>query len=64
MEFLRHIYPGGCALTDIMRLFTDEDFQKERRREHQGIWIVKACGFTHAKMGDLAEGHPAAFSCT
>lgn len=25
-------YPGGCALTDVLRLFTDEEFQKERRR--------------------------------
>jgi hypothetical protein len=34
-------YPEGAALTDIVRLFTDNDFQKERVR-HVKNPIVKA----------------------
>lgn len=45
-------YPGGCALTDIMRLFTDEDFQKERRRTLKNPIVKAWWDFTYAKMGD------------
>jgi hypothetical protein len=45
-------YPGGCALTDIVRLFTDEGFQQERRK-HVNNPIVKSWwNYTYAKMGD------------
>jgi hypothetical protein len=43
-------YPGGCALTDIMRLFTDEDFQKERRRTLKNPIVKAWWDFTYAKM--------------
>lgn len=45
-------YPGGGALTDIMRLFTDEDFQKERRRTLKNPIVKAWWDFTYAKMGE------------
>lgn len=49
-------YPGGCALTDIMRLFTDDDFQKERRRTLKNPVVKAWWDFTFAKMGDREKG--------
>jgi TraM recognition site of TraD and TraG len=49
-------YPGGCALTDIMRLFTDDDFQKERRRTLKNPIVKAWWDFTFAKMGDREKG--------
>lgn len=45
-------YPGGCAITDIMRLFTDDDFQKERRRTLKNSIVKAWWDFTFAKMGE------------
>ncbi|MDQ1343743.1 MAG: hypothetical protein QG650_463 [Patescibacteria group bacterium] len=45
-------YPGGSALTDIVRLFTDDDFQKERRRTLKDPIVKAWWDFTYAKMGD------------
>jgi hypothetical protein len=43
-------YPQGGAITDVVRLFTDEDFQKDRVR-HVKNPIVKAWWeTTYAKM--------------
>ncbi|MDD3793792.1 MAG: DUF87 domain-containing protein [Candidatus Gracilibacteria bacterium] len=45
-------YPGGGAITDVMRLFTDTEFQKDRVRHVKNpivkIWWEK----TFASMGD------------
>ncbi len=49
-------YPGGGALTDIMRLFTDEDFQKERRRTLKNPIVKAWWDFTYAKMGEREKG--------
>ena len=49
-------YPGGCALTDIMRLFTDDDFQKERRRTLKNPVVKAWWDFTFAKMGEREKG--------
>lgn len=45
-------YPGGSALTDIVRLFTDDEFQKERRRTLKDPIVRAWWDFTYAKMGD------------
>lgn len=45
-------YPGGSALTDIVRLFTDDDFQKERRRTLKDPIVKAWWDYTYAKMGD------------
>ncbi len=45
-------YPGGSALTDIVRIFTDDSFQQERRR-HLKNPVVKAWWeHTFANIGD------------
>lgn len=49
-------YPGGSALTDIMRLFTDDDFQKERRRTLKNPVVKAWWDFTFAKMGEREKG--------
>ena len=49
-------YPGGCALTDVLRLFTDEDFQKERRRTIKDPVVKAWWDFTFAKMGEREKG--------
>ncbi len=49
-------YPGGCALTDILRLFTDDEFQKERRRTIKDPVVRAWWDFTFAKMGDREKG--------
>jgi hypothetical protein len=43
-------YPGGCALTDILRLFTDDEFQKERRRTLKDPVVRGWWDQTYAKM--------------
>ncbi len=45
-------YPGGGALTDIVRLFTDENFQQERRRTVQNKIVKSWWDYTYAAMGD------------
>lgn len=49
-------YPGGCALTDILRLFTDDEFQKERRRTVKDPIIRGWWDNTFAKMGEREKG--------
>ena len=49
-------YPGGCALTDILRLFTDDEFQKERRRTIKDPVVRAWWDHTFAKMGDREKG--------
>ena len=45
-------YPGGGALTDIVRLFTDDNFQMERRRTLQNKIVKSWWDYTYAAMGD------------
>ncbi|MDD5770379.1 MAG: type IV secretion system DNA-binding domain-containing protein, partial [Candidatus Gracilibacteria bacterium] len=49
-------YPEGGALTDIVRLFTDEDFQKERIRHVKNpivkVWWEK----TYPSIGEREKG--------
>lgn len=45
-------YPGGGALTDIVRLFTDENFQMERRRTLQNKIVKSWWDYTYAAMWD------------
>lgn len=45
-------YPAGGALTDIVRLFTDDEFQKERRRTLKNPIVKAWWDYTFAKMGD------------
>lgn len=49
-------YPGGCALTDILRLFTDDEFQKERRRTIKDPVVRGWWDQTYAKMGEREKG--------
>ena len=49
-------YPGGCALTDILRLFTDDEFQKERRRTVKDPVVRGWWDQTFAKMGEREKG--------
>jgi hypothetical protein len=43
-------YPAGGALTDIVRLFTDENFQMERRRTLQNKIVKSWWDYTYAAM--------------
>ncbi|EKD66707.1 MAG: hypothetical protein ACD_49C00021G0022 [uncultured bacterium (gcode 4)] len=43
-------YPGGWALTDLVRLFTDDDFQKERTRTLKNPIVKSWWNYTFAKM--------------
>lgn len=45
-------YPAGGALTDIVRLFTDDNFQMERRRTLQNKIVKSWWDYTYAAMGD------------
>jgi type IV secretory pathway TraG/TraD family ATPase VirD4 len=49
-------YPGGCALTDILRLFTDDNFQMERRRTVRDPVVRGWWDQTFAKMGEREKG--------
>lgn len=49
-------FPGGSALTDIVRLFTDEDFQQERRRSCKNPIVKAWWDYTYAKMGEREKG--------
>jgi len=49
-------YPGGCALTDILRLFTDDEFQKERRRTLKDPVVRGWWDQTYAKMWEREKG--------
>ncbi len=45
-------YPQGGAITDIIRLFTDENFQRERRTTLKNAVVKAWWDYTYAKMGD------------
>jgi len=49
-------FPGGSALTDIVRLFTDDDFQQERRRVCKNPIVKAWWDYTYAKMGEREKG--------
>ncbi|MFK7779912.1 MAG: DUF87 domain-containing protein [Candidatus Gracilibacteria bacterium] len=45
-------YPQGGAITDVVRLFTDEEFQKDRVRHVKNPIVKSWWETTYAKMGD------------
>lgn len=45
-------YPQGWAITDVVRLFTDEEFQKDRVRHVQNPIVKAWWETTYAKMWD------------
>ncbi len=45
-------YPGGWAITDLIRLFTDDDFQKERVNTCKNSIVKSWWNYTFAKMWD------------
>ncbi|HRI35941.1 MAG TPA: type IV secretion system DNA-binding domain-containing protein [bacterium] len=49
-------YPGGSALTDIVRLFTDDAFQQERRKNLKNPVVKTWWDYTFAKMGEREKG--------
>lgn len=49
-------YPQGGAITDIIRLFTDENFQRERRTTLKNAVVKAWWDYTYAKMGDREKG--------
>jgi type IV secretory pathway TraG/TraD family ATPase VirD4 len=49
-------YPQGGAITDIVRIFTDENFQRERRTTLRNPVVKAWWDYTYAKMGDREKG--------
>lgn len=45
-------YPQGWAITDVVRLFTDQDFQKDRVRHVKNPIVKNWWEKTYASMGD------------
>ena len=45
-------YPQGGAITDLIRLFTDENFQRERRTTLKNDVVKAWWDYTYAKMGE------------
>jgi hypothetical protein len=45
-------YPQWGAITDIIRLFTDDNFQRERRNTLKNPVVKSWWDYTYAKMGD------------
>jgi hypothetical protein len=45
-------YPQGWAITDLIRLFTDDNFQRERRTTLKNPIVRSWWDHTYAKMGD------------
>ena len=45
-------YPQGWAITDLVRLFTDENFQRERRTTLKNAVVRAWWDYTYAKMWD------------
>jgi type IV secretory pathway TraG/TraD family ATPase VirD4 len=45
-------YPQGGAITDIVRMFTDENFQRERRTTLKNPVVKAWWDYTYAKMGE------------
>ena len=49
-------YPQGGAITDLIRLFTDDNFQRERRTTLKNPIVRSWWDHTYAKMGDREKG--------
>jgi hypothetical protein len=49
-------YPQGGAITDLIRLFTDENFQRERRTTLKNPVVRTWWDYTYAKMGEREKG--------
>ncbi|MBP9779836.1 type IV secretory system conjugative DNA transfer family protein [Candidatus Gracilibacteria bacterium] len=49
-------YPQGGAITDLIRLFTDENFQRERRTTLKNAVVRAWWDYTYAKMGEREKG--------
>ena len=49
-------YPQGGAITDIIRLFTDDNFQRERRATLKNAVVKAWWDYTYAKMGEREKG--------
>ena len=49
-------YPQGGAITDLIRLFTDDNFQRERRTTLKNAVVRAWWDYTYAKMGDREKG--------
>ena len=49
-------YPQGGAITDLIRLFTDDNFQRERRNTLKNPVVKAWWDYTYAKMGDREKG--------
>lgn len=49
-------YPQGWAITDLIRLFTDDNFQRERRTTLKNAVVRAWWDYTYAKMGDREKG--------
>lgn len=49
-------YPQGGAITDLIRLFTDENFQRERRTTLKNPVVKTWWDYTYAKMGEREKG--------
>lgn len=48
--------PTGGAITDLIRLFTDDNFQRERRTTLKNPVVKAWWDYTYAKMGDREKG--------
>ncbi len=49
-------YPQGGAITDLIRLFTDDNFQRERRTTLKNAVVKAWWDYTYAKMGEREKG--------
>ncbi len=49
-------YPQGWAITDLIRLFTDDNFQRERRTTLKNAVVRAWWDYTYAKMGEREKG--------
>ncbi len=49
-------YPQGGAITDLIRLFTDDNFQRERRTTLKNAVVRAWWDYTYAKMGEREKG--------
>ena len=54
-------YPGGCAITDILRLFTDDMFQAERIKNIKSPVVKSWWEGTYKKQGDREKGEMVPF---
>ena len=54
-------YPGGCAITDVIRLFTDDMFQQERLKNLKNPVVKAWWEGTYKKQGDREKGEMVPF---